>query len=86
MTGRCASGERADVCFGHVDQRANDRVPAVVGQQLRAHRLEGADVELVEQRVSMKSSRVVAEGELVAAELVSQSVEHPAAQAAQKAQ
>ncbi len=73
------------VLLGHVGQRADHHVAAVVADQLRGHGLQLAAEEHVEQQRLEDVVAVVAQRDLGAAQLVGHAVEDAAAQAAAQA-
>ena len=76
-----AAREGGDVGFRRVGERADDDVRAVVGDELRWHRLQlGGEQQVEEQRVHDVVA-VMAERDLVAAEFLGDAVDDAAAQA-----
>ena len=76
-----AAAKAAMSLFGAVDERADDHVLAVVGDELGRHRLELTREEEIEQQRHEHVVAVVAERDLGAAELGREAVEDAAAQA-----
>src|SRR6266403_2792970 len=72
---------RSDVVLRAVDERADDGVRAVVGDELRGHRLELSRKEEIQEEGDDDVVAVVAERDLGAAELGGEPVEDPAAKA-----
>ena len=66
--------------LAHVDERPDDDVLAVVGDEPRRHRLERAGEEQVQQQRLDEVVEVVAERDLGGADLGGDPVEHAAAQ------
>ena len=71
----------AGLGFGHVNERANDDVRLVVGDQACRHRLERAGEEQIEQQGFGKVVEVMAERDLGRADARRPAVQHAAAEA-----
>ena len=67
-----------------INKGTNDRLPAVIGKEFRAHRRESADIKLIEKEGLDKVVKMMAEGDLVAAEALCDVVKRTAAQAGAK--
>ena len=73
-------GVAREVALAHVGERADHDVPAVVGDELRRHRLQLAAEEQVEEERREHVVAMMAERDLGRAELAGDAVQHAAAQ------
>src|ERR1700734_2015435 len=76
-----AAGVALDIALGDISERANDDVPAILGEELGGHCLEAATEEEVQKQCLDDVVTVVAEGDLGDAVLGGEPVKRAAAQA-----
>lgn len=78
------AGQSDQLLFLDIDKGTNDRLATVVGKKFWTHGREAADIELVEQECLDKVIKMMAEGDLVTAQTLSDFVEGTATQAGAK--
>ena len=74
-------GVAREIALAHVDERADDDVPAVVGDELRRHRLQLAAEEEVEEERREDVVAMMAERDLGRADLAGHAIDDAAPQA-----